>query len=59
MQTVFVLILTFFTANNPPTAALAHEFDNMAACEKAGRVATDQFRHAAHLQVRFVCVSKS
>ncbi len=59
MNTTFVLLLTFFTANNPPTAALAHEFDGKAACEQAGRAASDGFRHAAHIQVRYVCVPKA
>jgi len=58
MNTTFVLLLTFFTANNPPTAALAHEFDGRAACEQAGRAATDGFQLAAHIRVRFVCVPK-
>ncbi len=59
MNTTFVLLLTFFTANNPPTAALAHEFEGKAACEQAGLVATERFRHAAYIQVRYVCVPKA
>lgn len=59
MQTMFVLFLIFFTANNPPTAAVAHEFDSQLACERAGRHTVETFRQTANLQVRYACVPKS
>lgn len=55
---LFVLLLTFYTQNNPPTAALAQEFGSLAACQRAGEEASRTFRAAEHIQVRFVCVPK-